>query len=95
MDIADKFETYFLTQTRTPLADIEKTSAPILKYLSKTGGDPAQITIIRNDWVLAYEALFAWQSEHLMHELNAAWFAMSEAMLSHMEKQLQIELEFS
>ncbi len=86
MDIADKFETYFLTQTRTPLADIEKTSAPILKYLNKTGGDPAQITAIRNDWVQAYEALFAWQSEHLIHELNMAWFAMSQAMLSHMEK---------
>ena len=86
MDIADKFETYFLTQTRTPLADIEKTSAPILKYLSKTGGDPAQITAIRNDWVQAYSALFAWQSEHLMHDLNAAWFAMSQAMLGHMEK---------
>ena len=86
MDIADKFETYFLTQTRTPLADIEKTSAPILKYLNKTGGDPAQITAIRNDWVQAYEALFAWQSEHLIHELNMAWFAMSEAMLCHMKK---------
>ena len=86
MDIADRFETYFLTQTRTPLADIEKTSAPILKYLNKTGGDPAQITAIRNDWVQAYEALFAWQGEHLMHELNLAWFAMSQAMLSHMEK---------
>ena len=86
MDIADKFETYFLTQTRTPLADIEKTSAPILKYLNKAGGDPAQITAIRNDWVQAYEALFAWQSERLIHELNMAWFAMSQAMLSHMEK---------
>ena len=86
MDIADRFETYFLTQTRTPLADIEKTSAPILKYLNKKGGDPAQITAIRNDWVQAYEALFAWQGEHLMHELNLAWFAMSQAMLSHMEK---------
>ena len=86
IDIADKFETYFLTQTRTPLADIEKTSAPMLKHLNKTGGDPAQITAIRNDWVQAYEALFAWQSEHLVHELNMAWFAMSQAMLSHMEK---------
>ena len=86
MDIADQWETYFFTQKRLPLVDIEKTSAPMLKYLSKTGGDPTQITAIRNDWVQAYEALFAWQSEHLIHELNEAWFAMSEAMLSHMEK---------
>ena len=86
MDIADQWETYFFTQKRLPLVDIEKTSAPMLKYLNKTGGDPAQITAIRHDWVQAYEAFFAWQSEHLMHELNAAWFAMSEAMLSHMEK---------
>ena len=86
MDIADKLETYFLTQTRTPLADIAKTSAPMLKYLNKMGEDPAQITAIRNDWVQAYEALFKWQSEQLIHDLNAAWFAMSQAMLDHMEK---------
>ncbi|MBU3550273.1 UvrD-helicase domain-containing protein [Polynucleobacter sp. MWH-Berg-3C6] len=86
MDIADQFETYFFTQALTPLADIAKTSTPMLKYLAKTGGDPAEITAIRNAWVQAYEAFFTWQSEHLIHDLNAAWFAMSEAMLSHMEK---------
>jgi len=86
MDIAEQFEAYFLTQSRTPLADIAKTSAPMLKYLSKTGGDPAEITAIRNAWVQAYEALFVWQSEYLIQELNTAWFAMSEAMLTHMEK---------
>jgi len=86
MDIAEQFEAYFLTQSRTPLADIAKTSAPMLKYLSKTGGDPAEITAIRNAWVQAYEALFVWQSEYLIQELNTAWFAMSEAMLTHMGK---------
>ena len=86
MDIAEQFETYFLTQSRTPLADIAKTSAPMLKYLNKTGGDPTEITAIRNAWVQAYEALFVWQSEYLIQELNTAWFAMSEAMLTHMEK---------
>ena len=86
IDIADEFQTYFLTQARTPLADIAKTSAPILKYLDKTGGDPVEITAIRNGWVEAYEAFFAWQSEHLIYEINLAWFAMSEAMLAHMEK---------
>ena len=86
MDIANEFQTYFLTQSRTPLADIAKTSAPMLKYLEKTGGDPAQITSIRNGWVEAYQSLFAWQGEHLIRELNLAWFAMSEAMLAHMEK---------
>ena len=86
MDIANEFQTYFLTQARTPLADIAKTSAPMLKYLEKIGDDPTEITAIRNGWVEAYEALFAWQSEHLIHELNLAWFAMSEVMLAHMEK---------
>ena len=86
MDIAEQFEAYFLTQSRTPLADIAKTSAPMLKYLSKTGGDATEITAIRNAWVQAYEALFVWQSEYLIQELNTAWFAMSEAMLTHMEK---------
>ncbi len=86
MDIADQFEAYFLTQARTPLADIAKTSAPMLKYLSKIGDDPAEIAAIRNEWVQAYETFFTWQNEHLIHALNAAWFAMSQAMLSHMER---------
>lgn len=86
MEIADQWQSYFLTQKRTPLADIQKTSVPMLKYLNKIGENPAQITAIRNGWVQAYEALFAWQSEHLIHQLNDAWFAMSQAMLSHMEK---------
>ncbi|WP_370624536.1 UvrD-helicase domain-containing protein [Polynucleobacter sp. JS-Polo-80-F4] len=86
MDISEKFQSYFLTQSRNPLADIAKTSAPILKYLEKSGGDPRQITGIRNGWVQAYQSFFAWQGEHLIHDLNEAWLAMSEAMLSHMEK---------
>lgn len=86
MEIVDQWEIYFLTKKRTPLADISKTSKPMLEYITKTGGDPAEITAIRNDWVQAYEALFAWQSEHLIHDLNVAWLAMSEAMLGHMEK---------
>ena len=86
MAIAEEFQSYFLTQARTPLADIAKTSAPMLKYLEKVGSDPAEIAAIRNGWVEAYDALFAWQSEQLTYEINAAWLAMSEAMLSHMEK---------
>jgi ATP-dependent helicase/nuclease subunit A len=86
MEIADQWQSYFLTKKRTPLADIAKTSKPMLDYITKTGGDPAEITSIRNAWVEAYEALFAWQSEQLIHDLNEAWFALSQAMLTHMEK---------
>ena len=86
MEIADEWQSYFLTKKRTPLADIAKTSKPMLDYITKTGGDPAEITSIRNAWVEAYEALFAWQSEQRIHDVNEAWFAMSEAMLAHMEK---------
>ena len=86
MDIADRWETYFFTQKRTPLADIAKPSVPMAKYIKSIGGDSDEITAIRQGWVDAYETLFAWQGEQLMHELNDAWFAMSEAMLAHMEK---------
>jgi ATP-dependent helicase/nuclease subunit A len=86
MEIAEEWQSYFLTKKRTPLADIAKISKPMLDYITKTGGDPTEITAIRNAWVGAYEALFAWQSEQLIHDLNEAWFAMSEAMLAHMEK---------
>lgn len=86
MEIANQWEAYFLTQKRTPLKDIAEMSVPMRTYLENTGQDPAEITAIRNDWLKAYEALFIWQSEHSIHQLNDAWFAMSEAMLTHMEK---------
>jgi len=86
MEIANQWESYFFTQKRAPLKDIAEMSAPMRAYHEKTGLDPAEITAIRNDWLQAYEALFIWQSEHLIHQLNDAWFAMSEAMLTHMEK---------
>ncbi|CAM3695039.1 UvrD-helicase domain-containing protein [Polynucleobacter antarcticus] len=86
MEIVNEWQSIFLTQKLTPLADIAATSAPMLKYLAQSGGNPAEITAIRNQWVEAFEALFAWQSEALIHQLNDAWFAMSEAMLLHMAK---------
>ena len=90
MEIANQWEGYFLTQRRTPLKDIAEISAPMRAYLEKTGQDPTEITAIRNDWLKAYEALFIWQSEHLVHQLNDAWFAMSKAMLTHMEKTKEV-----
>ena len=86
MEIADQWQSYFLTQKRMPLADIENMSVPMKKYVETTGGDVVRITDIRNDWARAYQALFDWESEHLIDKLNIAWFAMSEAMLEHLEK---------
>ena len=86
MDIAHEWQSLFITKEKTPLADIAKMSAPMTSYHSKNGIDPTIITGIRNDWVEAFDTFFAWESEHLMHEMNVAWFAMSEAMLSHLEK---------
>ena len=86
MDIADQWQSYFFTKKREPLKDIEDMTVPMRTYLEDSGQDTTEITAIRNGWVQAYEALFAWQSEQLIHQLNDAWFAMSQAMLSHMEK---------
>ncbi|MBT8593509.1 UvrD-helicase domain-containing protein [Polynucleobacter paneuropaeus] len=86
MDIANEWQSLFLTKKLTPLDDIAKMSAPMTSYHSKNGIDPTIITGIRNDWVEAFDTFFAWKNEHLMHEMNVAWFAMSEAMLSHLEK---------
>jgi ATP-dependent helicase/nuclease subunit A len=86
MEIADQWEAYFLTQKRTPLADIATMTVPMTNYVNAEGGDLARITSIRNNWVDAYQAFFDWQSEHLINELNVAWFAMSEAMLAHLAR---------
>jgi ATP-dependent helicase/nuclease subunit A len=86
MEIAHELQTLFFTQKLVPLADIAKMSKPMEKYLAKIGGDPSEVTAIRNDWVSAYQTLFDWQYEHQTHDLNVAWFAMSEAMLTHMER---------
>ncbi len=86
MEIADQWQSYFLTKAMAPLKDIATMSAPMQKHLAATGGDPAQITSIRNAWVDAYEAWFAWKNDQDAYAINAAWFAMSEAMLGHMQK---------
>ena len=86
IEIADQWEVYFLTQKRTPLADIAKMAVPMANYVNAEGGDLVRITDIRNDWVEAYQAFFDWQSETLINELNIAWFAMSEAMLEHLAR---------
>jgi len=86
MEIADQWQSYFLTQKRTPLDDIANMSVPMTNYVNGAQGDVVSITDIRNDWVQAYQALFEWQSEQLIYKLNIAWFAMSEAMLEHLEK---------
>jgi ATP-dependent helicase/nuclease subunit A len=86
MEIATQWQGYFLTQTLTPLKDIAKMSSPMEKYLASTGGDPTQITSIRNAWIDAYQAWFIWKNDQDAYALNAAWFAMSEAMLGHMQK---------
>ena len=86
IEIADKWQSYFLTKALVPLKDIATMSAPMRDYLAKTGGDPTQITAIRNAWIDAYEAWFPWQNDQDAYAINAAWFAMSEAMLGHMQK---------
>ena len=85
-EVADVWQSCFLTQKLTPSDDIAKISAPMQKYLDATGGDPTQITSIRNSWVEAYQAWFIWQSDQEAKTINAAWFAMSEAMLAHLQK---------
>jgi len=86
-EIADAWQSCFLTKTTsTPLDDIAKISAPMQKHLAAIGGDPIQITSIRNAWVDAYQAWFIWQNDQDAYAINAAWFAMSEAMLGHMQK---------
>lgn len=86
MGIASKWQSYFLTQALTPLKDIATMAAPMRDYLAATGGDPTQITAIRNAWVDAYQAWFIWKNDQDAFAINAAWFAMSEAMLGHMQK---------
>ena len=86
MEIADQWQSCFFTKALTPLKDIATMSAPMRDYLAATGGDPTQITSIRNAWIDAYEAWFSWQNDQDAYAINVAWFAMSEAMLGHMQK---------
>jgi len=86
MDIANEWQSLFLTKKLTPLDDIAKMSAPMTAYHTKNNIDPTIITRIRNDWVEAFHTFYDWESEHHTHDMNVAWFAMSEVMLSHLEK---------
>ena len=86
VEIENVWQGCFLNQKRAPSDDIANMSSPMQKYLAATGGDPTQITSIRNAWVDAYEAWFPWKNDQDACAINAAWFAMSEAMLGHMQK---------
>ena len=86
VEIENAWQSCFLNQKRDPSDDIANMSSPMQKHLAATGGDPTQITSIRNAWVDAYEAWFPWKNDQDACAINAAWFAMSEAMLGHMQK---------
>ncbi len=86
VEIENAWQSCFLNQKRAPSDDIANMSSPMQKYFAATGGDPTQITSIRNAWVNAYEAWFSWKNDQDAYAINVAWFAMSEAMLGHMQK---------
>lgn len=86
LSIANEWQTLFFTKAGHPLEENYGPTVPMASYLASAGIDPAQHLEIRLGSIEAFEQLALWQNEHLTHDLNVAWFAMSQAMLEHMQK---------
>jgi ATP-dependent helicase/nuclease subunit A len=86
MDFAEQWKTLFFAKAGHPLEENYEVSRPMSEYLVGAGIDPSELLKIRLAWIEVFEQFAIWQNEHLVHQLNVAWFAMSQAMLEHMQK---------
>lgn len=86
MDFLDQWRALFFAKAGHPLEENYEVSRPMGEYLLGVGIDPSEFLKIRLAWVEAFEQFALWENEHLIHRLNVAWFAMSQAMLEHMQK---------
>jgi ATP-dependent helicase/nuclease subunit A len=85
MDIASSLQSVFLTQDDTNRTSNDKAAGDLKKYLKKEGEldrEPEHVTY-KQAWATAFLEFVAWNKEQEAFALNEAWFAMSAAMMDH------------
>lgn len=85
MEIASILQAVFLTQDKTNRTSNDKVAGDLKKYLKKEGEldrEQEHVTY-KQAWATAFLEFVAWKKEQEAYALNEAWFAMSAAMMDH------------
>ncbi len=85
MEIASILQSVFLTQDKTNRTSNDKAAGDLKKYLKKEGEldrEQEHVTY-KQSWATAFLEFVAWKKEQEAYALNEAWFAMSAAMMDH------------
>jgi len=87
MEIAPVLQSVFLTQDDTNRTSNDKAAGDLKKYLKKEGElDREQEHVsYKQAWATAFLEFVAWKKEQEAFALNEAWFAMSSAMMDHVQ----------
>ncbi|WP_370623162.1 UvrD-helicase domain-containing protein [Polynucleobacter sp. UK-Mo-2m-Kol15] len=85
MEIAPILQSVFLTQDKTNRTSNDKAAGDLKKYLKKVGEldrEQEHVTY-KQAWATVFLEFVAWKKEQEAFALNEAWFAMSAAMMDH------------
>lgn len=85
MEMASALQSVFLTQDETNRTSNDKAAGDLKKYLKKEGEQDREQEHVayKQAWATAFLEFVAWKKEQEAYALNEAWFAMSAAMLDH------------
>jgi ATP-dependent helicase/nuclease subunit A len=85
MEIASILQSVFLTQDDTNRTSNDKAAGDLKKYLKKEGEPDREQEHVtyKQAWAAAFLEFVAWKKEQEAYALNEAWFAMSAAMMDH------------
>lgn len=85
MDIASALQAVFLTQEDGNRTSNDKAAGDLKKYLKKEGQLDRELEHVtyKQSWATAFLEFVAWKKEQETYVLNEAWFAMSAAMMDH------------
>lgn len=85
MEIATALQSVFLTQDDGNRTSNDKAAGDLKKFLKKEGEQDRELEHVtyKQAWATTFLEFVAWKKEQEAYALNEAWFAMSAAMLDH------------
>ncbi len=85
MEVANTFQTTFLTKDPKYRSNNNKALGEAKKYLEKAGEAHRVVEhiAIKQSWGHAFEDFLQWQAEQDIFAINEAWFALNQSMMSH------------
>jgi ATP-dependent helicase/nuclease subunit A len=85
MDVANTFQTTFLTKEPKYRSNNDKALGALQKYLDAEGMSErvAEHIAIKQAWGRAFESYLLWQAEQDVLAMNQAWFTLNQSMMAH------------